>query len=86
MGGRYDCVQRNDVTYQKIFELKFREDVPTYELGRRFPKERKKISRVALLDLPIAMLRKLIKQEGELKKLLFLKRWFLGKEVSRKKR
>ena len=74
------------MTYQKIFELKFKEDVPTYELGRRFPKELRKISRVALLELPISILRELVKQEEELRKLLSLKQWFFKKEGSRKKK
>ena len=74
------------MTYQKIFELKFKEDVPTYKLGRQFPKELRKISRVALLELPISMLRELVKQEEELRKLLSLKRWFFKKEGSSKKK
>lgn len=79
-----------NVTYQKIFQLKFEEDVPTYELGRRFPKERRKISRVALLELSRSMLCELVKKEKELQKLLFLKQWFFKnggfREGSRKPR
>ena len=63
------------MTYQKIFDLKFRREVPTYELGKRFPKELRKISRIALLELPKSILRELIKQEKEFRKLMALKQW-----------
>lgn len=74
------------MTYQRIFDLKFKEDIPTYELGRRFPKERRKISRVALLELPLFLLRSVIKQEREFQKLVFLKRWFFSKKKPNGKR
>ena len=67
------------MTYERIFDLKFKENVTTHELGKRFPRERKKISRIALLELPFSMLRNLIKRETELKKLMFLRSWLLGK-------
>ena len=73
------------MTYQRIFELKFREDVPTHELKRRFPREHRKISQIALLELPMSVLRNLIKQERELQKLVSLKRWFFQKNGSQKK-
>ena len=67
------------MTYQRIFNLKFKEDVPTYKLGKRYPRERRKISRIALLELPLSLLRQLIKQEEELQKLISLKQWFFQK-------
>jgi len=39
------------VTYEKIYDLKFKELVPTYQLRKRFPKEGRKIARVALLQV-----------------------------------
>jgi len=72
------------MTYQRLFDLKFREAVPTYELGRRYPKEKRKISRVALLELPITMLRQLVKQKKELQKLTWLREWLLKKDNGRK--
>ena len=74
------------MTYQRIFDLKFKEEVPTYELGRRFPRERRKISRVALLELPLSILRSVIKQERELQKLVFLKQWLFNKKRRSEKR
>ena len=77
--------QDGTMTYQKIFNLKFKELVPTYQLGKRYPKERKKISRVALLELPLSTLRELVKRERELRKLISLKQWFLEKEGKKKR-
>ena len=74
------------MTYQKIFNLKFRDEIPTFELGKRFPKERKKISRIALLELPNSLLRKLVRHKNEFKKLVYLRRWLFGKEDSDKKK
>jgi hypothetical protein len=63
------------MSYDRIFNLKFREHVPTYQLGKLFPRERKKITQIALLELPISLLRQLIKQEKELRKLISLREW-----------
>ena len=73
------------MTYERIFNLKFGEEIPTHELGRRYPRERKKISRVALLHLPIAVLRELVKREGEFQKLVTLKRLFKKDGLRKKK-
>lgn len=61
------------MTYQRLFELKFKKRIPTYELGKRYPKELKKISRIALLELSSRELLELVKRERELKRLLNLK-------------
>jgi len=74
------------MTYERIFDLKFRNAIPTYELGKRFPKERKKISCIALLDLPVSILKKLIKRENDLGKLLTLRRELFRKAGSRKRK
>ena len=65
--------------YEKIFKLKFENDVPTHELGKRFPKELRKISKIALMELPPSILKALLKREHELKKLMSLKRNLLKK-------
>jgi len=67
------------VTYEKIFRLKFEDEVPTHELERRFPKELKKISKIALMELPPSILKVLLKREHELKKLMSLKQNLLKK-------
>ena len=74
------------MTYERIFNLKFKEDVPTYQLGKRYPRERKKISRIALLELPLSVLRELVKHEEEFRKLVSLKQWFFKKNGSQKKK
>lgn len=73
------------MTYERLFNLKFREEVPTYELGKRFPKEIRKISRVALLELPLSTLKTLVKRHEELEKLLKLKRNFFSSKKTKKK-
>lgn len=72
------------MTYQKIFDLKFKGEVPTYKLGKRFPKELRKISRIALLELPKSILRELIKQKKEFKELMALKQWCFRKGLRQK--
>jgi len=67
------------VTYERIFKLKFEDEVPTHELERRFPKHLKKISKVALMELPEAILKSLLRREDELEKLMCLKRNLLKK-------
>ena len=74
------------MTYQKIFNLKFKKEMPTHELGKRYPKEREKISRIALLELPNPLLRELIKRKQEFQKLVSLKKWLFKKEDSSKKK
>ncbi|OGW80860.1 MAG: hypothetical protein A3G33_05555 [Omnitrophica bacterium RIFCSPLOWO2_12_FULL_44_17] len=69
------------MTYQKIFDLKFRKRVPTMELKNRYPNELAKISRIALLELPVSELKILVRKENELKRLLTLKK-FLFKNSS----
>ncbi len=74
------------MTYERIFNLKFKEDIPTHELGKRYPRERRKISRIALLELPLSVLRELVNKEKEFRKLVSLKQWFFKKTGSRKKK
>ena len=42
------------MTYQELINLKFKKGISTYELVRRFPKEIKRVSEVALLDIAYA--------------------------------
>jgi tRNA A37 threonylcarbamoyladenosine biosynthesis protein TsaE len=68
------------MTYERLFQLKFREEVPTYKLGKKFPNERRKISHIALLQLSNSQLKKVMKNEEEFRKLMLLKEWLLKKE------
>lgn len=66
------------MTYEKIYDLKFKKNFPTYVLEKKFPHERRKISQVALLELPSSQLRGLISLE-EMEKLTDLKHWLADK-------
>lgn len=65
------------MTYQKLFYLKFKKGVSTYELVRRYPDEIERVSEVALLDLPDSTLREIIREEKALRRLMRLKKRFL---------
>lgn len=51
------------MTYERIYNLKFRKRVPTYRLRKQFPNEARKIARIALLQLPENLLKKLLARE-----------------------
>lgn len=65
------------MTYEKIFNLKFKEGYSTSELMRRFPEEADKVSKIALLQIPTRVLKKMVRESEILEKVLFLKRRFL---------
>lgn len=73
------------MTYERLFHLKFKEEIPTHQLGKQFPRERKKISRLALLELAPERLRKVVKNRKEFKKLMLLKTWLIKKSKLGKK-
>ena len=62
------------MTYQTLFDLKFKHKVPTIELEKKFPKDREKISRLALLELPSEVLKNVVRNEKELTHLQALRR------------
>jgi len=61
------------MTYERLYELKFKKHIPTYQLGKRYPKELRKISRVALLELSTSLMRELVKRKEERRLLIRLK-------------
>lgn len=61
------------MTFQKLFHLKFREGVSTIELEKRFPREKKKISTLAMLELPAHTLRRVVNTREEFEHLSHLK-------------
>lgn len=67
------------MTYEKIFELKFKEGYSTRELMERFPREVEKVKEIALLHVPTAVLKKVVSEATLLGKILNLKKRFLGK-------
>lgn len=62
------------MTYERLYELKFRQGFSTYELMKRYPKHIKRVSEVALLDIPEDTLREIIREEKTLCRLIKLKR------------
>ena len=51
------------MTYERLYDLKFNKHLPTYQLGMKYPREKRRISKIALLQLPFSMLKKLLKRE-----------------------
>ena len=71
------------MTYRALFDLKFKYKVPTIELEKKFPKYRRKISNLALLELPIRVLKSVMKDQKQLFRLLGLKQsLFSGNKVA----
>ncbi len=66
------------MTYERIFELKFKKGFSTSELMQRFPEEADKVREIALLHVPIPLLREMVAEADLLKRIIYLKRKFLG--------
>ena len=64
------------MSYQKIFDLKFKKGYSTQTLIKRFPKEASKIREIALLQIPIPLLKETLSEAGLLEKVLSLKKKF----------
>jgi hypothetical protein len=64
--------------YEKLFDLKYRQGVPTYELAHRFPDHVDRVNEVALLDIPENTLKKVLPEKGVLKRVISLKKQFQG--------
>lgn len=62
--------------YEKLFDLKYRQGIPTNELAHRFPEHIHRINEVALLDIPENTLRKLVQEKRILERLISLKKKF----------
>ncbi len=63
--------------YEKLFDLKYRKGVPTYELQHRFPEHMTLVSEVALLDVPESTLKELALERKILDRLMSLKKSIL---------
>lgn len=66
------------MTYQEIFDLKFKKGYSTNQLLRRFPEDNGKVTEIALLQLPEQTLKKMVAEKESLIRILFLKRRFFG--------
>ncbi|PIQ85485.1 MAG: hypothetical protein COV74_08320 [Candidatus Omnitrophica bacterium CG11_big_fil_rev_8_21_14_0_20_45_26] len=70
------------MTYQKIFDLKFKKKVSTVELQKYFPNENGKICKIALMELPEKTLKKLVPNKRTVKEVIQLKKSLEKKSYS----
>ena len=64
--------------YEKLFDLKYRQGIPTYELAHRFPEHVERVHEVALLDIPENTLREVVQEKKLFNRLVSLKRQLRG--------
>ena len=69
------------MTYKKLFDLKYRKNVSTYELIRLYPKAAERVWEIALLEVPEVTLRQVLCEEKTLERVIELKKKFLKEEV-----
>jgi hypothetical protein len=62
------------LTYQELFQLKFKKGVSTHELVRRFPQDIQRVSEVALLEIPEDTLKQLVGEKEAFNRLMELKK------------
>ncbi len=67
--------------YKELFKLKFEKGLSTIELEERYPEEIDKIAKLALIDLPPQVLKKIVKDKKELSSLLELKKFAAVEKV-----
>lgn len=65
------------MTYEKLFDLKYRQGVSTYDLIQQYPSSAEQVSKVALLEVPMETLKTVILHRDELTHLLGLKKRLL---------
>ena len=62
--------------YEKLFDLKYRQGIPTYELAHRFPEHIDRVHEVALLDIPENTLKEVVPEKRIFERLMNLKKKF----------
>lgn len=72
--------------YEKLFDLKYRQGVSTYELAQRFPEHIDRVHEVALLDVPESTLKEVIPEKRILERLMILKSQFQRMTRTRRRR
>jgi len=63
--------------YEKLFDLKYRQGVPTCDLVHRFPSHIERVNEVALLDIPEKVLREVVPEKDIFERLMNLKKRLL---------
>ena len=64
------------MNYEKLFDLKFKKRLSTYELLRRFPNAMGQVADVALMDVPEPTLKEIVVEEKDFERLMKLKQRF----------
>lgn len=64
------------MTYEKLFYLKFKKGLSTFELSRLYPEAIDRVSEVALADVPESTLREILKEKRDYDRVMWLKRRF----------
>ncbi|MFH1801159.1 MAG: hypothetical protein ABH891_10010 [Candidatus Omnitrophota bacterium] len=72
--------------YEKLFDLKYRQGVPTCELAQRFPEHVDRVNEVALLDIPENTLKKVLPEKRILERVISLKKQFQGTNRAQRRR
>lgn len=68
--------ERKMTLYEKLFDLKYRKGISTFDLAHRFPNHIERVSEVALLEVPPRVLRKVVPEKSVLERLMSLKKKF----------
>jgi len=71
-----DPERENMTLYEKLFDLKYRKGISTYELAQRFPEHINRVHEVALLDISENTLKELVPEKRLLERLISLKKQF----------
>lgn len=72
--------------YEKLFDLKYRQGVSTYDLAQRFPEHVARVHEVALLDVPENTLKEVIPEKKVLERLISLKNQLQGMARAQRRR
>ncbi len=65
------------MTYQKLFYLKYKKGLSTYDLVRRFPSDVGQVSEVAMLDISEEILKEIVAEKATFQRLMRLKKRYL---------
>jgi len=69
------------MTYQDLVYLKYQMGISTHDLMLLFPNDIRRVSEVALLDIPDETLRDIIGEEATFRRLMALKQQYLENSV-----
>jgi len=65
------------MTYEKLYDLKYRRKMSTYELVSKYPKDIRRVSELALMEVPDKTLKEVLEERKTLERVMKLKRRFL---------